>query len=102
MNEQRMDLNRDLMLDGNSVAGLLHEIFATEMTITPAECVHCGTVSEIGATLAFTQAPGIVLRCPGCENIMLRIVETEDSYYLDTRGATYLRINKRADESTGS
>ncbi len=81
MNEERMDLNRELMLDGNSVAGLMREIFASEMTITPAECGNCGSVSAIGAMLAFTQAPGIVLRCPGCENIMLRIVETDDSHY---------------------
>jgi hypothetical protein len=45
--------------------------------------------------LAFTQAPGAVLRCPACENIVLRIVETDTAFYLDARGATYLRLEKR-------
>ncbi len=94
MSEERMDMNRELMLDGNAVAGKLYAIFGTEMTVTQAECVNCGNTSEIGAMLAFTQAPGIVLRCPGCENIMLRIVETDDSYYLDARGVTFLRFHK--------
>ncbi len=95
MNEQPMDASRELMLDGNSAAGVLYDIFAAEMTVTPAECAHCGHVSEIGAMLAFTQAPGIVLRCPTCENVILRIVETPRSIYLDARGATYLHLQKR-------
>ena len=31
-----------LMLDGNALAGLLHELFDVEMTIAPVECVACG------------------------------------------------------------
>jgi len=42
--------------------------------------------------LAFTQAPGLILRCPSCENTMLRIVRAGDVTYLDARGAVYLRI----------
>jgi len=44
--------------------------------------------------LAFTQGPGIVLRCSGCENIVIRIVQTPDAIYLDARGAVYLRLNR--------
>jgi len=90
------DMNREMMLDGNAVAGMLHEVFALEMTASPTECAHCGNVGEIGTLWAFTQAPGIVLRCPACENIMLRIVETPDAIYLDARGAVYLRLERRA------
>src|SRR5262249_55434621 len=67
------DLNRALMLDGNAVAGLLREVFALEMTANPAKCAHCGAVGALGTLLAFTQAPGVVLGCPGCEQVMLRI-----------------------------
>jgi Family of unknown function (DUF6510) len=86
------DLNRALMLDGNAVAGLLREVFALEMTANPAKCAHCGAVGALGTLLAFTQAPGVVLRCPGCEQVMLRIVETADAIYLEARGAAYLRL----------
>jgi len=42
--------------------------------------------------LAFTQAPGIVLRCPSCENVVVRITQTPDAFYIDARGAVYLRL----------
>jgi hypothetical protein len=45
--------------------------------------------------LAFVQSPGFVLRCPACEHIVMRIVETPDAIYLDARGAAYLRLERR-------
>lgn len=94
MDNPQTDMNRELMLDGNALAGVLHEIFALEMTASPTECAHCGQEHELGALLAFTQSPGAVLRCPTCEGVMLRIVETPDAIYLDARGAVYLRFAK--------
>ena len=92
--EEIADINHELMLDANAAAGLLFEIFGTEMTASPTECAHCGNQDEIGALLAFTQGPGIVLRCPTCENVILRIVQTPEAIYLDARGAVYLRLTR--------
>jgi hypothetical protein len=86
------DINRELMLDANATAGLLYEIFGVEMTAAPTECAHCGNEDEIGTLLAFTQGPGVILRCSACENIVLRIVQTPDEIILDARGAVYLRL----------
>ena len=86
------DVNRSLMTDGNSVAGLLYDVFAREMTAEPTECAACGREGEIGTLLAFTRAPGVVLRCPACDNAMLRMVRTTSHTYVDARGAAYLRI----------
>ena len=86
------DINHELMLDANATAGLLFEIFGVEMTASPTECANCGNEAEIGTLLAFTQGPGIVLRCSACENVVLRIVQTSDAIYLDARGAVYLRL----------
>ena len=94
MDDVENDMNRELMLDGNAVAGMLHDIFASEMTASPTECANCGNVSKMGGLLAFTQAPGAVLRCPACENVMVRIVETPNAIYLDARGAVYLRLQR--------
>ncbi len=94
MEDIQGDLNRELMLDGNAVGGLLNEIFGGEMTAVPAECANCATVSQVGAMWAFTQAPGAILRCPACESVMLRIVETPDAIYVDVRGAAYIRLPK--------
>ena len=86
------DVNRELMLDANAVGGLLHDIFGVEMTAVPGECASCSNIAELGTLLAFTQAPGAVLRCSVCEEVMLRIVQTPDAIYLDARGALYLRL----------
>ena len=94
MAEEHSYLNHELMLDGNAVAGMLQDIFGLEMTASPTECAHCGNVGDVGTLLAFTQGPGAVLRCPACENVMLRIVETPDAIYLDARGAVYLRLQR--------
>ena len=90
-----VDVNRQLMLDGNAVAGLMYDLFGVEMTASPTECAHCGREGQIGTLLAFTQAPGVVLRCPACENVMIRIVQTPDAIYIDARGAAYLRLERR-------
>jgi Family of unknown function (DUF6510) len=92
--EETTDINRELMLDANATAGLLYEIFSTEMTASPIECATCGNEGEIGELLAFTQGPGIVLRCSTCENVVLRIVQTAEAIYLDARGAVYLRLTR--------
>ena len=90
--DERTDINRELMLDANATAGLLFEIFGVDMTAAPTECASCGKEGQIGELLAFTQGPGIVLRCSSCENVVLRIVQTPEAIYLDARGAVYLRL----------
>lgn len=92
--EEITDINRELMLDANATAGVLYEIFGVEMTASPTECAHCGNEGEVGALLAFTQGPGVILRCSACENVVLRIVQTPDAIYLDARGAVYLRLSR--------
>ena len=92
--DETTDINRDLMLDANATAGVLYEIFGAEMTASPTECAHCGREGELGTLLAFTHGPGIVLRCSGCENVVIRIVQAPEAIYFDARGAVYLRIKR--------
>ena len=96
MDSEQMDTVHELMLDGNAAAGVLQEIFAEEMTASPTECANCGHEGELGTLLAFMQSPGVVLRCPACENVVIRIVQTPNATYLDARGAVYLRLSRRA------
>jgi hypothetical protein len=88
------EMDRELVLDGNAAAGLLQEIFGAEMTATPTECAHCGNEGEMGGLVAYTQGPGIVLRCPACMQVVLRITQTPEATYLDARGAVYLRLKR--------
>ena len=92
--EERTDINHELMLDANATAGLLFEVFGVEMTASPTECANCGNEGEIGTLLAFTQGPGVILRCSACEHVVLRIVQTPEAIYLDALGAVYLRLSR--------
>jgi Family of unknown function (DUF6510) len=83
------------VLDGNAVAGILAATFGTEMTDVPGECAHCATVSVVATLRAYTRAPGIVLRCPACSGVVLRIVETPTATLVDARGAAWLRFDRR-------
>ena len=76
----------DLMLDGNAVAGMLQEIFGGEMTAHTAVCANCGNAAQVGGLLAFTQAPGVVLRCPACKEVVMRMVQTPKGVYFEAKG----------------
>ena len=95
MNDVLADMDRALVLDGNAVGGLFDDIFGDDMTVSPTICVHCGRHGDLATLLAFVQAPGVVLRCPTCESVLIRIVQTPDAIYLDARGTTYLRLGRR-------
>lgn len=86
------DMNTELMVDGNAVAGELDQIFGRDMTMAVMRCAGCGADSIMATLMAFVRGPGVVLRCPSCESVIARIVETPTATYLDARGAVYLRM----------
>jgi Zn finger protein HypA/HybF involved in hydrogenase expression len=79
-------------LDGNAIAGLLREIFTVEMTTSEATCAGCGSVSAVGRVDVYLNAPGVVVRCPSCEQILMRIVHGRGRYWLDMRGTRCLEF----------
>lgn len=82
----------DFTLDGNAVAGMLQALWHEDMSRSSVICVNCDGEHAIGALQVFNQGPGIVLRCPGCSEVMLRIVQTPRATLLDARGVLYLQF----------
>ena len=82
----------DLRLDGNAIAGLLREIFATEMTTAVGTCGHCGATNAIGAVWVYAHAPGTVLRCPACTGVLMTIVRAHDRMHVDVAGVRRLQF----------
>ncbi len=72
-------------LDGNGVAGLLAEIGASDKTSAMRTCQSCGDRQPIAAHLAY-RAAGVVLRCPSCTDVAVRIGVQEDRLVVDWRG----------------
>ena len=82
------------VLDGNAVAGLLAATYGWDMTTMPSECAHCHNVNITAELRAYTRAPGVVLRCPTCSGVVLRIVETPTATLVDASGIAWLRIER--------
>jgi hypothetical protein len=81
-------------LDGNAVAGTLEELFGADMTVADCECAACGRRGQLGSVLAYTNAPGIVLRCSSCSAVLLRIVDTPRGRLIEAKGLAYLRVRR--------
>jgi hypothetical protein len=82
----------DLKLDGNAIAGLLLEIFTMEMTTAQSTCAGCGKVHEVGRVDVYLNAPGAVVRCPACEQVLMRIVHGGGRYWIDLTGIRCLEL----------
>jgi Family of unknown function (DUF6510) len=88
----RMSQTSDLKLDGNAIGGLLGEIFAMEVTTAESTCGGCGNVSAVGGVEVYMNAPGAVVRCPACHQVLMRIVHGPGRYWIDLSGIRYLEF----------
>lgn len=77
-------------LDGNAAAGELSKIFVMDVTAALGQCAHCGATKRFAETHLYMQCPGVVARCPVCENVLLRLVSAHQRVFLDMRGMRYL------------
>ncbi|TME76652.1 MAG: hypothetical protein E6I48_04165 [Chloroflexi bacterium] len=71
---------------------MLEALFGADLTAADSRCAACGREGEVGTLLAYTLGPGVVLRCPACSAVMLRMVETPRGTLVEAKGLAYLRI----------
>src|SRR5207248_5413468 len=81
-----------LRTDGNAAAGMLSEIFARDMTAGRAKCAGCGTTRTIGTLDVYSHGMGMVVRCPGCDGVIMSVTKTPTHLWLDARGAISIVI----------
>jgi uncharacterized protein DUF6510 len=86
----------DLKLDGNAIGGLLLELFGLELTAAPSTCGSCGAREPVARLDVYVHAPGVVVRCRHCEDVMLRIVRGPDRTWLDLSGTSCLELHEPA------
>jgi hypothetical protein len=92
MTEPTADLVAARRLDGNAAAGTLTDLFAVDLTAARSRCASCGTTSMLGSHHLYADAPALVLRCPTCTEVVLRIASRDDRMLLDLRGAALLVV----------
>lgn len=78
--------------DGNTLAGPLREIFAVDVTAATGTCVGCGRTGPVATLRVYSHAPGLVARCPDCDEVIMRFVRGPRSAWLDLRGTVSLEI----------
>jgi Family of unknown function (DUF6510) len=87
-----------LRLDGNAIAGLLREVFATDLTAARCTCASCGAVGQLGAQhlYDYPDGPGAVLRCRSCEAVLMVVVSAGARYRVAAQGMTWMEIEAPA------
>jgi hypothetical protein len=73
-------------LDGNAIGGMLHDIFGTEMTTAVETCATCGARAMMAETLVYLSAPGAIVRCRVCKNVLMVAVRRQTMNCVDMLG----------------
>jgi hypothetical protein len=77
-------------LDGNAIAGLLHDVFGTEMTTAETVCGTCGAAAVVAQLEVYLRAPGVVARCRSCGAAEMVLVTIREVTCVDLRGLAAL------------
>lgn len=82
----------DLWSDGNALTGPFHDVFCVEISAAVGRCTGCGREGPMAEMRVFDHAPGVVARCPTCDQVLLRLVRGPGRAWLDLRGLAYLQL----------
>ena len=81
-----------LWTDGNALAGPLQDVVHLDLTTAVGRCGGCGRTAAMAQVRVFDHAPGLVARCPACDQVLVRLVSGPGRAWLDLRGLTYLQV----------
>ena len=81
----------ELRLDGNAAAGALGEVSSFEATTAGYACRGCGRAGRLGEAMAYeVRDLGTIVRCPGCDNALIRLAHARGRFLVDLGGTSYL------------
>ena len=84
-------MDDDLRLDANAAAGTLGEVFSFEVATAEYACGGCGRTGRLGAAMVYeVRELGTIVRCPGCDNALIRLAHNRERNTVDLRGMRYL------------
>jgi hypothetical protein len=78
--------------DGTALADHLHDLIGPDVTAAVGRCGNCGRTGPMAEVRVFDHAPGVVARCPACDQVLARLVRGPGRAWLDLRGLTYLQL----------
>jgi hypothetical protein len=77
-------------LDGNSIGGLMIDVFGAEMTVALSTCATCGASGPVAELAVYGQAPGTVVRCRSCDSVLMAFVTARGRICVDLSGLASL------------
>jgi hypothetical protein len=83
-------------LDGNAAAGPMAEVLGFDITVTVGRCAGCSHSTVMAQSRMYSHGPGLVLRCPSCDHVLIRLVVAEHRTWLDMTGVACLQIDRTA------
>jgi hypothetical protein len=75
-------------VDGNAIAGVMHDLFARDMTTMGYKCPSCGRTGVMAEMAVYMSGPGVVARCRDCDTILLMLSERRGMHCIDMPGMT--------------
>jgi hypothetical protein len=67
-------------------------MLTVDATTIVARCAGCGAEGALGEALVYVQAPGVVVRCRGCEGVLMRFAHIHGRLVADLHGAGRLTL----------
>ena len=78
-------------LDGNALGGVLEELFGIEPTDAARRCQSCGGVRPLAAHHLY-RGSGLVLRCPGCDDVALVATTLSNRHIVHLAGTWRIEV----------
>ena len=78
--------------DGNAIAGLLQDVFGTDVTTAVGTCATCGNRGQFADTEVYLRGPGTVVRCRVCQSMLMVLVTVRSTTCVDSRGLAALDL----------
>jgi len=82
----------ELRLDGNALGGALLDMLGPEGTAAVGTCGACGARGELALLVVYVRCPGIVGRCPACDEVLVSVVEGPDRTWVMLAGLRTLEL----------
>lgn len=83
------------LLDGNALAGRLHDLLGWDATAALVRCVHCDVPGLLATAPVFASGMGVVVRCRSCDAVLLTVVEADDGRtWLGMPGLSALEMHR--------
>jgi hypothetical protein len=79
-------------VDGNAIAGLLQQVFGTDMTTAVGTCATCGARRPMAEFVVYLHCPGTVARCRDCLAMLMVVTTRRSMNCVDLTGLSALAV----------